>query len=719
MVRIGKIFPVMFLLTVFAGCGGGSKPVPPAAVFSVSQNLLTFNTSFGGANPAPASVNVTSNGAATPAFSVASDSPWLTVDRASGTAPQTLQISAALGNLTTATYTGHITLTPTGAQITPTTININFVVGGPPPSNAPFWAQWGANPQHAGMVAVPGQTVARQLADIVYDKFTQQEEAESQPLYGAAVLLAHFQAPLVDGNDVYMMTKSGTYISCSPVGAWASGAACGPNAWNTLIWNETRFTWENGQLVSIWSFPSDWKPEPNGRGLSAEEPVFHPIEANNFIYVPGAGGTVWKVNKTDGTSASHINPFNGIQIVLNNTFVSGPLASDSTGNIYYNVIELADPSQGDPWTSRDVQGAWLVKVTPQDTASVVSYAAIVPNAPVGTAQTCPGTFFATDPNGASLPWPPPSPATPPPQLCGSQRPGVNIAPAIAPDGTIYTASVAHFDPMESFLVAVNPDLTPKWVASLQNLLNDGCGVRVPISGASNTDPNSCRNGTAIGVDPRTNAKGSGVIVDQASSSPTVLPDGSVLFGTIGGYGERGHLLKFDAHGAFLAGYDFGWDETPAVYAHNGTYSVVVKDNHYGGVGVYCNFNNPLCQPLPNGPFYITQLNANLQIEWQFQNTNTQSCNRNADGSLSCVSDHPNGFEWCTNMPAIDKNGMVYVNSEDGNIYALPQGNIGVFTMPTAKLFQNLALGAAYTPLSIGPDGKFYTQNNGHLFVVGN
>jgi hypothetical protein len=29
-----------------------------------------------------------------------------------------------------------------------------------------------------------------------------------------------------------------------------------------------------------------------------------------------------------------------------------------------------------------------------------------------------------------------------------------------------------------------------------------------------------------------------------------------------------------------------------------------------------------------------------------------------------------------------------------------------------------ALGAAYTPLAIGPDGKIYTENKGHLIVVG-
>jgi hypothetical protein len=36
-----------------------------------------------------------------------------------------------------------------------------------------------------------------------------------------------------------------------------------------------------------------------------------------------------------------------------------------------------------------------------------------------------------------------------------------------------------------------------------------------------------------------------------------------------------------------------------------------------------------------------------------------------------------------------------------------------------NLLLKLALGAAYTPLSIGADGKLYAQNDGQLFVVGN
>jgi outer membrane protein assembly factor BamB len=87
--------------------------------------------------------------------------------------------------------------------------------------------------------------------------------------------------------------------------------------------------------------------------------------------------------------------------------------------------------------------------------------------------------------------------------------------------------------------------------------------------------------------------------------------------------------------------------------------------------------------------------------------------------VTCTSTNPNGFEWCINMPAVDVNGNVYATSEDGNLYVLPQGNSGIFTTPTQALFLNLAVGAAYTPLSVGPDGTLYTQNDGHLFVVGN
>jgi hypothetical protein len=693
-----------------AGNLGGETPI-----LALSKSTLTFAGIEGSSvNPSSATVDVTNTGTGALSFLTTSDSPWLSVTPTSGIAPQTLQISAAIGSLAAGTYTGHIAVTASGAQGSPGMITITFTVSAPTASTSPFWQQWGSNPQHTGMVPVAGQNLTSILANVVYDPFVDQEKAENTYIFGEAALTVHEQAPITDGSDVYMVMKSGSYDSCNPVGDWVNGTACGPNAWNTMIWNEARFTWINGQFVQVWIFASDWKPEPNasdinaGRpGLEGWEPVFHPVDVTNFLYVPGAAGTVWKVNKTTGMSASHINPFsaNG-NVTAANTFVSSPLSADSSGNIYYSVIELN--TSGNPWNVNDVANSWLVKIAPDDSSSTATYASLVPGAPAGNSMNCPGTFF-DDPSNPPVPWPPSPTAVAPayPGPCGSQRPGVNIAPAIGTDGTIYTASRAHFDSSVAYMIAVNPDLSPAWQASLQNRLTDGCGVLLPIAAASVTnEPNSCLNGTTVGVDPTTNAPGSGVMIDLASSSPTVLPDGSIVLGALDNYNfSRGHLFRFDSQGNYVGAFGFGWDSTPGIYAHENTFSLVIKDNHYPS-SAYCNANSPVCTPTPPGPYYITQLDANFNVEWSFQSTTTDS-------------ENPNGFEWCINMPAIDMDGNVYVNSEDGNAYELPQGNSGVFTTPTGKIFLNSAIGAAYTPISVGPDGTIYTQNNGQLFVIGN
>jgi outer membrane protein assembly factor BamB len=207
---------------------------------------------------------------------------------------------------------------------------------------------------------------------------------------------------------------------------------------------------------------------------------------------------------------------------------------------------------------------------------------------------------------------------------------------------------------------------------------------------------ACRTGATLGVDPSTNQPGSGGVYDDSSSSPVALPDGSVLYGSFTSYnGGRGHLIHFSSAGVILANYDFGWDTTPAVWEHNGTYSIVMKENFY-----------------VQEAYYITQLDPNLKKEWQFKSTNTQACGRGPDGNVTCI-DEQNGFEWCVNAPAIDIRGTVYANSEDGNLYAIAQGGV-----LEDKIFLQLALGAAYTPVSIGPDGRLYAQNAGHLFAVG-
>src|SRR5262249_35077533 len=139
----------------------------------------------------------------------------------------------------------------------------------------------------------------------------------------------------------------------------------------------------------------------------------------------------------------------------------------------------------------------------------------------------------------------------------------------------------------SFVVALHPDLRLSWAASLAGHLDDGCGVRA----------SRCRDGATHGVDPDTNRPPEGQVIGASSSSPIALPDGGVAYGAYTGYnGGRGHLMRFDRDGQFTGAFDFGWDITPAVYEHDGTYSIITKDNHY-----------------LEGDFRITQIDANLAI----------------------------------------------------------------------------------------------------------
>lgn len=112
--------------------GSASSSTP---VLSLSQSTVPFSATQGsGTNPNPSTVNVTNAGSDTLTFSAASDSPWLSVNPASGTAPQSLQVSATLGGLTAGTYTGHISVSATSAQNSPASITVIFNVAAPTPS---------------------------------------------------------------------------------------------------------------------------------------------------------------------------------------------------------------------------------------------------------------------------------------------------------------------------------------------------------------------------------------------------------------------------------------------------------------------------------------------------------------------------------------------------------------------------------------------------------
>src|SRR5579871_2077219 len=128
-----------------------------------------------------------------------------------------------------------------------------------------FWSQWGRTAQHQGMVNVAAQPLNRKLADIVYDPFAMQEEAEIKVIGGEYALTAHYQATLIDGNSFYMVLKSGTYDLCQPLAEWYKGGNCGPNAWGQLIWNVVRYDWQQENVAPAWTFTTELLSFPNGR----------------------------------------------------------------------------------------------------------------------------------------------------------------------------------------------------------------------------------------------------------------------------------------------------------------------------------------------------------------------------------------------------------------------------------------------------------------------
>jgi hypothetical protein len=199
-------------------------------------------------------------------------------------------------------------------------------------------------------------------------------------------------------------------------------------------------------------------------------------------------------------------------------------------------------------------------------------------------------------------------------------------------------------------------------------------------------------------DQFTNLPGAAEAEDMGSSSPTALPDGGVLYGGLTVYNDSGggHLMKFDRHGNFVASHPWGWDTTAAVYRHDDTYSIVLKQNHY-----------------LDGVYYITQLDANLKLEWRYQNVSTEFCERLPDGTIRCFPAGVTGMEWCVNAPAIDRDGTVYANNLDGSLFVIGQGGV-----VKARHSLSRSVLASYTPVSLDTRGRIYAMNNGELFVLG-
>ena len=532
------------------------------------------------------------------------------------------------------------------------------------------WHQWGNNAQHTGASCAIGQPLQRVLEDIVFDPLVPDEVANAD-----GDLIVHYQAPLVDNDRVMMVRKGGTFTPCIPDTDPSMHCRHPEDLYRyaSQTWSEVGYRWEGDSLVEQWTYESDWKPPP------ARETVFQPVIAGSLVAVPIASGGVAFVDET-GRVVRETRPFGHDA----NTYVVGALAALGD-TVFYNADKF---DHDDPYGK--AIAATLVEIDGDGRVRTASYDDLVPDAPT----KCYGGY---DPTMTPPPWPVIVDGVvqkPPLYDCGPQVPGMNQAVALAPDGTLYVATHAQGVARYSYVVSINPGVFDvNWAVSLRDHLDDGCGVSV-----------QCVAGAPMGVEPETGMPPAPQVTDDSTSSPVVMPDGRVLYGSWSFYnGDRGHLFELSRSGKVEGTYDFGWDLTPAVAVIDGQTRIALKDNHYGQDN----------QGTDLGPYYLTLLNEQFAWQWQFASTNTQSCARQPDGSVACTADHPHGFEWCINAPAIDAAGTLYANSEDGNLYA-----IGKDGQLRGNLLLDTALGAAYTPVVLDREGRVYALNAGHMYVVG-
>ncbi|MBX9659750.1 MAG: choice-of-anchor D domain-containing protein [Nitrospiraceae bacterium] len=122
-----------------------AAPVPPA--IGLSPTSLSFTAQQGSSNPTAQSVTISNTGGGTLGWSVSHDATWLGHTPNTGTGAGTVTISVTTGTLAAGTYSGQVTLWPTGA--TPVILPVTFTVTAAPaitlaPSGLSYAATQGA-----------------------------------------------------------------------------------------------------------------------------------------------------------------------------------------------------------------------------------------------------------------------------------------------------------------------------------------------------------------------------------------------------------------------------------------------------------------------------------------------------------------------------------------------------------------------------------------------
>ena len=305
----------------------------PPAILSVVPTGVSFVGNQGGSNPAPSMVSVTNTGGGTLNFNVASDSTWLAVSPASGSAPQQLQLSANISSLALGTYFGHVTITSTGAQGSPALVNVTLTIG-----VATDWLTVDHDSSRSGN-AVDETTLTTANAGSLQLSWSTKVDGSvtAQPLYVHAIQIAG------QTRDVLIVATGGNSI-------YALDAGNGSVLWNRNFGAPTPNTWGL----------------PDGFGIEGPP------------YIDRVAGCIYTVS-TDGSFRT-VSLFDGTDVYPALALIANPVTNKVWGglNRVGNSIYVADASNGGdvaPWRGEVYQID--VSATPKLAGSFV----VVPSIP--------------------------------------------------------------------------------------------------------------------------------------------------------------------------------------------------------------------------------------------------------------------------------------------------------------------------------------------------
>src|SRR5262249_32222155 len=102
--------------------------VTSGAGLVVEPSMLNFAMKDGGANPAPAGIDVLNSGGSSPGWTGTSAASWLQLSPANGATPSTLSVVADGTGLQPGTYRATITIDAGGVSGSPRVIPVELVV---------------------------------------------------------------------------------------------------------------------------------------------------------------------------------------------------------------------------------------------------------------------------------------------------------------------------------------------------------------------------------------------------------------------------------------------------------------------------------------------------------------------------------------------------------------------------------------------------------------